>query len=56
MSDNAKPASGCTVEVPVRRTKDYDRKCMDCGKAIYQGVLCAECHSKMSNMKAEAPK
>jgi len=26
-----------------------DRNCMECGNAIYQGVLCAECHSKASN-------
>ena len=30
----------------------YDRNCMECGKAIYQGVLCAECHSKASNDQA----
>ena len=27
----------------------HDRNCMECGNAIYQGVLCAECHSKASN-------
>jgi predicted nucleic acid-binding Zn ribbon protein len=24
-----------------------DRKCVVCGEAIYQGVLCAECHGKI---------
>ena len=28
-----------------RGAVDYDRKCIKCGAAIYQGVLCAECHS-----------
>ena len=35
----------------VRQPK-YDRKCTKCGKAIYQGILCAACHCKLSNNNA----
>ena len=40
---------------PVCSTPKYDRNCMVCGKAIYQGVLCAECHCTASNAGVKTP-
>lgn len=33
---------------PARGEAQYDCKCVQCGKTIYQGVLCAECHSRLA--------